>query len=428
MDVRRKGLLVILDGLGDRPNPQLAGLTPLEAAQTPHLDELVRSGLCGLMDPLFQGVPVGTHTGTAVLLGLARADVMHLTRGPVEAAGIGLSVAPGDVLIRCNFATLEPLREGGWRIVDRRAGRIGERTAELAAALDALDLGVTGVSATLRPATQHRAVLRLSGAGLSPAIGDTDPGSHQGQAGVLQSLPINPSDAAATFTAEVLNRFTHLAYTRLRDHRVNRQRLEQGLLPANGVICRGAGVATEYRSLVQRLGLSAAVVAGESTVIGLAKLLGYTTLVLPGFTSLPDTDLQAKVAAAQAALRRHDLVFLHIKGPDICSHDRDPVAKRDLLERVDAALAPFLDQDLVIGVTGDHSTDSHTGRHTGDPVPALLCAPLGRRDGCRVFAEGACMTGGLGRLSGSGFFTSLLDAMNLLPNYKPPLRDYFHPS
>ena len=114
-----KGLLIILDGLGDRSCPALQGLTPLEAAATPNLDRLAGNGITGLVDPLCPGAPVGTHTGTGVLMGLVPADAASLARGPVEAAGIGLEVNPGDVLLRCNFATLG--EDGaGLRIRDRR--------------------------------------------------------------------------------------------------------------------------------------------------------------------------------------------------------------------------------------------------------------------------------------------------------------------
>ena len=112
MKVRHKGLVVILDGLGDRRIPALGEMTPLEAARTPQLDRLAAGGVCGLVDPLIPGMPVATHTGTGVLLGLTPRDAYLFCRGPVEAAGVGLIMQPGDVAIRCNFATLEAELEG----------------------------------------------------------------------------------------------------------------------------------------------------------------------------------------------------------------------------------------------------------------------------------------------------------------------------
>ena len=159
-----KVLVVIIDGLGDRPSPLLDGRTPLEAARTPVMDRLAREGSCGLLDPLAPGMPVDTHTGTAGLMGMARKDLLDLARGPVEAAGVGVQVRPGDIMLRANFATLE---DDGMTIVDRRAGRIREGTAELAAVLQDVMLD-DGISGSVFPATEHRAVVRLRGEGLSP--------------------------------------------------------------------------------------------------------------------------------------------------------------------------------------------------------------------------------------------------------------------
>ena len=426
MSIYHKGLLIILDGVGDRPTAAFAGATPLEAANTPELDRLATAGLCGLIDPLTPGLPVSTHTGTSVLMGLTPKAAYRLPRGPVEAAGIGLCIQPGEVALRCNFATLKA-NESGLGIVDRRAGRIREGTKELVAELKDIPLG-HGIFATLRPATQHRAVLRLSGPDLSAAISDTDPGSGGNESlRVLSSHPLKEDDAAAIKTADALNQFIREAFERLRDHPVNQERQAKGLLVANGIITRGAGMIRNVDSLITYLGLKAAVVTGERTVSGLGRLFDFTVLNDPRFTSLADTDLDAKVAAAQTALDNHDLVFLHIKGTDICAHDRDPLAKKTMLERIDTALAPLLAQDLVIGVSGDHSTACNTGKHTGDPVPSILYAPQGRRDICQSYGETACMQGGLGRISGHTFLLSLLDNMGYLDNYKPTDRTIVGP-
>jgi 2,3-bisphosphoglycerate-independent phosphoglycerate mutase len=423
MGARLKGLMIILDGLGDRPCAELDGRTPLEAAPTPHFDRWVREGMCGMLESLLPGVPVGTHTGTGVLLGLAPSDALDLTRGPVEAAGIGLIADPGDVLMRCNFATLERA-DSEFRILDRRAGRISTGTDQLAAALRDIRLP-PGVQASLHPATQHRAVLRLSGSHVSAAVSATDPGSGAEEQRVLPSRPLVVEDTAAETTAAALNQFTHAAFQRLHNHPVNGARRNRGLPPANGILCRSAGTVPRLRSIIKLLGLKAATVAGESSVLGLSRLLRYSSLTHPSFTALTDTDVEGKLAMAQTALEDHDIVFLHFKATDICAHDHAPEAKRDFISRVDKALEPLRAEPLVIGVSGDHSTDSFSGRHTGDPVPSLLYAPQGRRDRCRFFGEGDCLTGGLGHLPGTAFLSYMLDAMGAMPQPTASFRSYF---
>lgn len=420
---QRNGLIIILDGLGDRPVPVLDGATPLEAAHTPNMDELVSRGRCGLIDPLYPGVPVSTHTGAGVLFGINTRDAYKLPRGPVEAAGTGLPIMPGDIALRCNFATLR-VDADGLEVIDRRAGRIHEDTTELAEALQEITLE-DGFSASVRPATGHRAVMRLSGPGPLPVVSDTDPGSCPGRSHVLTCHTLDTDNPLGEQTANAVNAFIRAAHQRLDGHPVNRKRIQQGLLPANGIITRGAGSIRKLHNITHHLGLSTALVAGERTIIGLAHLSNFAVICRPEFTSMSDTSLEAKVSATLAALRDHDLVYLHIKAPDIFSHDRDPEGKKAFLERVDEALAPLLTRDIVIGVSADHSTDSNTGRHCGDPVPSLLCAPAGRRDLCREFGETQCISGGLGRISARGFLLSLLDEMGRMQNYRTLDSPYF---
>jgi len=414
MSLVYKGVLVILDGLGDRSCPELSGATPLEAALTPHLNQLAENGLCGMMDPLFPGVPVGTHTGTALLFGMPSRQAKKLSRGPVEAAGIGVQLRRSDVALRCNFATLE-YNGDQLQIIDRRADRIREATEDLAALLRDVAIG-DDITADLYPATHHRAVLRLRGPELSAEISDTDPGTSKATS-VLQCAPLEPDNIQATTTARALNRFIRIAHERLQESEINQQRQQQGLKPANGIISRGAGKLMRPNSLIHHYGLKAAVVTGEGTVAGLAQLFNYTSIQRPEFTALADTDLQAKVASTKAALQQHDFVVLHLKAPDVCSHDCNPLAKKAFLERFDQAFAPLLDEQCVLAITGDHSTDSNLGNHCGDPVPSLICRPGGRQDRCTEFAESECMYGGLGRLNANAFLANMLDAMGAVSKF-----------
>ena len=419
-----KSVLLILDGLGDLPVPELADRTPLDVARTPHLDRLVAEGLCGLVDPMRPGVPVDTQTGTGVLLGLLPQDVARLTRGPVEAAGVGLTLQPGDVALRCNFATLEA-NGSGYRVLDRRAGRIDEGTGELAELVASLPMP-DGVQATLQPAAQHRGVLRLRGAGLSADISDTDPGTASAQGLVQTCQALRADEPGALRTAEALNTLLAQIPKAFGEHPVNAARVSAGRPPANGLLTRGAGEGRPVHNLLQHLDVSTAIVAGDRTALGLAALSGFTRISHPTFTCLPDTDLEAKAGAALDALASHEFVFIHVKATDVLSHDCDPRGKADFLERLDRVLGPVFErEDIVLGVAADHSTSSRTGRHTGDPVPALLRAPGGRRDRCTSFSEVSCMEGGLGRLTASGFLRSMLDAAGAIGAYTPADQDVY---
>jgi 2,3-bisphosphoglycerate-independent phosphoglycerate mutase len=376
-----------------------------------------------LIDPLYPGVPVSTHTGAGVLFGINIRDAFNLPRGPVEAAGTGLPVMPGDIALRCNFATLKADAEE-LEILDRRAGRIQADTAVLADALQEIVLD-DGFSASVRQATGHRAVMRLSGPGPLPVVSDTDPGSGARHMRVLSCHSLDTDNPLGKQTANAINTFIRAAHERLGDHPVNRRRVQQGLLPANGIITRGAGSISKLHNIIHHIGLNTALVAGERTVIGLAHLSNFAVICRPEYTSMPDTSLTSKVSAALEALTDHDLVYLHIKAPDIFSHDCDPEGKKAFLEKVDDALAPLLLQDIVIGISADHSTDSNTGRHSGDPVPSLLCAPAGRRDLCREFGETQCLSGGLGRIPARAFLLTLLDEMGRMQNYRILDSPYF---
>lgn len=403
----RSRILLIVDGLGDHAVPELGGQTPLEAAETPNLDYFAACGEFGLVDPIAPGVLPNTDTGTSLLMGLEPDDAALLKRGPIEAAGAGLSLQAGQIAMRANFATAKD-DDGSLQIVDRRAGRTTKGLEGLSEAISDLDLG-EGVSARFYSTDQHRGVMVLEGEGLDAAVTDTDPGDSSLPADICLAQALRPG---AERTAGKINDWIRVVRARLARHEANSERVEAGLLPANAVITRGAGAVAKLRNKLNRAGRRVAVVTGCNTIIGLGRLFRFDLISSDRFTADMHTDLDHKIVKALAAARDHDVVMVHVKAPDVCAHDLNPVGKMQVLERLDAALGKLKTWHGVLGLSADHTTDSNTGRHTADPVPSLLCTIDGRpTTGLNAvnFGEAQCRRGNMSRQISQSFVDRFLE-------------------
>lgn len=403
MKGRGKILLVIMDGVGDRAVKELGHRTPLEVAHHPNLDWFARQSSCGIMDTIAPGIRPGSDTAHLALLGFDPYKV-YSGRGPFEAAGVGLIGKKGDVAFRCNFATVN----GSMNILDRRAGRIGEPdTGELASGLDNME--ISGVHVAVREATEHRAVLMLSGEGLSHRVTDVDP--HE-LGRIHESHPQVPE---AELTAKVINQFVRKSYDYLKEHPINRRRREQGKPEANILLPRGAGVFSNMESFQDRYGLSATCISGVSLIRGIGRILGMDVREDKEFTGGLDTNMMAKARAALEELERKDFVLLNVKAPDIASHDGKHELKVQIIESLDAMvgyLRENLTQEMVLAFAADHCTPVELGDHSGDPVPVMVFSDSVVTDEVGTFDERAVIGGGLGRIRGIDLMPILLSAAN----------------
>lgn len=409
----KQALLLVADGFGDRPVPELDGRTPLEAAATPNMDFFAGRGMCGNVHPYRPGIPVGTDVGHLLIFGFDP-DQVYPGRGPLEAYSAGVRMEADDIAFRGNFATVDETLH----VLDRRAGRICERTDELAAALDGTRLG-DGTLVLAKPLTQHRVAIVFRNGGLSPAVTPTDPGA----AGAEVSLPAcraGDDSAAAARTAELVNEFTALCRRRLDQHPVNRERRATGKKPANMVLLRGCGRTGAVTPITRQYNFTCACVAGDLTVLGIARLAGLETFHEPAFTGGIRSDLAAKARKAIACVRDgFDWTVVHVKGPDLCGHDGNPREKVRVLEDIDAMFGQFrreLDLDrMIVSLTGDHSTPCEKGDHSGDAVPTFISGPTVRRDGIVMTGERAFRTGSLSGLSATDVFRIQLDQLDIMP-------------
>jgi 2,3-bisphosphoglycerate-independent phosphoglycerate mutase len=399
-----KTAILIADGLGDRPCPELDGETPLEAADTPNLDAVALRGECGIMDPIAPGIRAGSDTAHLALLGYDP-HATYTGRGPFEAAGIGMEVRGGDICFRCNFATVDD----SFVIRDRRAGRIESGTHELAQALDGME--IEGVKILFKESVEHRAALILRGQGLGHKVSDTDP--HEAGAKVWEA---RGEDAASEKTARVVNQFVRRSYEILKQHPVNLRRREEGKLPANIVLPRGAGIAPHLEPFEQRHKLSGVCIVEVGLIKGLARYLKMDAPDVAGATGGYDTDEMALARAAVAALAAHDLVLCNLKTPDLAGHDGDAQRKIEALKKFDrlvGCVAQELGEDSLIVISGDHSTPVSVRDHSGDPLPIAIAGPGVRTDGVREFGERAAALGGLSRIRGADLMTIVTNLVNV---------------
>lgn len=389
-------LLVILDGLGDRPNKSLGDKTALQAAYRPNMNRLIREGQGGLMNPIAPGIRAGSDTSHLSILGYDP-EKFYTGRGPFEAMGIGLEVLGGDIAFRANFGT----RDSNGIVKDRRAGRISEGTDKLAASLN---MEIDGVKFMVREGVEHRAALVMRGENLSDHISDSDP--HE------VGLPVRTVYATGNDgkrTADLINKFLDEARKILDNHPVNRERISRGMPPANELLLRGPGKTPELISFRDTHEMSAACVAAIPMISGIGKLLKMDVYKPKGSTGTLDSDLVSKLTEAGKLTKKYDFVMVNVKAPDVAGHDGNPEAKRTALEKFDVALGRMLEiitDDIVIAVTGDHATPCSVRDHSGDPVPILFNTRGILRDGASFFDE-ASAASGMWRIRG-------LDVMNIL--------------
>jgi 2,3-bisphosphoglycerate-independent phosphoglycerate mutase len=401
-----KGIIMIIDGMGDRPLKELGYKTPLEAAITPNMDKMAENGICGIMDPIKPGIRPGSDTSHISILGYDPYEV-YTGRGPFEAAGVGVDVLPGDIAFRCNFSTAD---EDGI-ITDRRAGRIREGTEELARSINGINID-QDVEVIFKESTGHRAVLVLRGNGLSDQVSDADP-KHEGKAPKMV-VAIDGSQEANK-TANILNKIVKESYEVLKNHPLNLKRIDAGKPPANIIIPRGAGAVPNVQPFGEKYGLKPVCIAETGLIKGIAKIAGMELVDIKGATGGIDTNLEnIKNGIIETASKDYDFMLINVDGADEAGHDGQMDEKIKFIEKVDVVIGELMRiEDIYFILTADHSTPISTMDHTGDPVPIVICGPEVRVDDVKNFNERSVTKGGLCRIRGNNIMDILMDLMNL---------------
>jgi 2,3-bisphosphoglycerate-independent phosphoglycerate mutase len=357
--------------LGGLPiNP--GGPTELEAAKTPNMDRLAAEGSLGQTIPIRQGITPGSGPAHLALFGYDPLQY-DVGRGVLEASGVGIKVAPGDIAIRGNFCTLD----GQGNIIDRRAARIpSEEAAPLVEKLQAIQ--ISGVEIETKHVREYRFTAVMRGKDLDDSIADTDP-----QKTGVPPLPVSATKPTAVKTAVYFQEWVNQAQSILSDQP-----------KANGVTLRGFATNPALPQYKDIFGLKAGCVAVYPMYRGVAHLVGMEVIQFPGES--PEEEFQT----VAENWKNYDFFFVHIKKTDSMGEDGNFDGKVKVIESVDKVLPGLLnlEPDVLI-ITGDHSTPARMKSHSWHPVPLLLWAPeTCLPDTLSVFGERSCAQGGLGTI------------------------------
>jgi 2,3-bisphosphoglycerate-independent phosphoglycerate mutase len=355
-----KYVIIVPDGAADEPIEQFGGKTAFEAAEIPNMDRIAMEGRLGVVRTVPLGMEPGSDVAQMSLLGYDP-HRFYSGRAPIEAAARDIRLGPGDWVFRCNLVTI-----ADGNMADHSAGHISTEEASKLISDLARQVGRDGLEFHAGVSYRHLLVCR----GMDFDVQTYPPHDHIGKP-VEKILPRGKG-------ADLLRDLMAKSVGFFETHDVNKVRRDLGENPVSSIWLWGQGKQAVLDAFRTRYGLTGAAITAVDLVRGLAKLVGFDIVEVPGATGVFDTNYQGKAAAAIKALEDHDLVFVHIEAPDEASHEGNAEIKKKALERIDRFIVgPVLEAlrkypDWRILVIPDHPTPVRTCGHSAEPVPFAM--------------------------------------------------------
>lgn len=374
--------VIILDGAAGWPLPEYGGRTTLQVASTPNLDRLTREGMLGLAQTVPEGTEPSSSAACTSILGYDPvADYMG--RGAIEAASMGIDLAPDEVALRLNLVTLT-----GGAMTSYAAGHIP--TEDSRALVTDIASHLDDDVFRLYPGIAYRHILVVKGHPELLEVRYTSPHDISDKQ-FAEYLPSGPG-------ADLLLDYMERARPIIAASAVTASRAAAGVAPTDvWPFWPGKAPGGIEPFVGRRGGVRAALTSGVDLLNGLAVLFGIERLQIAGVTDGPDTDYAAQAIGALAALEEHDLVIVHVESPDEAGHSGDAEGKIAAVEAIDREVVGRIAgsaDDLRILAMPDHPTPIELKTHCGEPVPFVLHGPGITSNGAETYDEAAA--GGTG--------------------------------
>lgn len=361
-----KYVLILGDGMADRPIPEYDGRTPLEYAKTPMLDELAKKSELGMVHTIPEGMAPGSDTANMAVCGYDP-KIYYTGRSPLEALSIGVPMKDTDAAIRTNVVTLsdDGLPYEQKTILDHSAGEIS--TEDAAILIEAVQKELGNEEFTYYTGTSYRHLLIWDHGRVTEL---TPPHDILGKT-IGQYLPKEPK----------LLEMQKKSYEILNRHPINTARKAAGLNPANSIWFWGAGTKPILTSFEEKTGKKGVMVSAVDLLKGIAVGAGMTNKIVAGANGQLHTNYEGKAQAAIDALLKegYDFAYIHVEAPDEMGHQGSAPKKVQAIEYLDQRIIRKVKEALDASeeayrmlILPDHPTPVEVRTHTGEPVPYLL--------------------------------------------------------
>jgi 2,3-bisphosphoglycerate-independent phosphoglycerate mutase len=378
--LKMKYAIVIIDGAAGLPLAERGNKTCLELAKTPNLDALAKEAVLGLVRTVPPGMEPSSACACMSLLGYDPKRY-YKGRGGIEARSLNIPLGDGEVVFRCNLVAI---RDG--KMWDYSAGHISSQEAK--ELINALNQSLGNEQIQFYPGVSYRHILKLKG--VEEALSATCTPPHD-----IPDKPVKdflPRGKGSEILRDLMKRSEAV----LKEHPVNIRRISRGDIPATSIwLFWGSGRAPEMPRFNEVYGLGAALTSGVDLLKGLARMLGMEVLDIPGVTDDMDNDYAAQANGALEALKKHDLVVIHIEAPDEAAHAGSIDDKIKAIEMVDSEVIRRLRGGLRLLVLPDHPTPIKFRTHSDQPVPFLLWGEGFSTNGGKRFTEAEAKSTGL---------------------------------
>lgn len=379
-----KYVVILGDGMADRPIEELNHKTPLEYAKKPTMDALAKKGELGLVHTIPEGMKPGSDTANLSVLGYDPKKY-YSGRSPLEALSIGVPMKESDIALRCNLVTLseEETTYEKRRMIDHSSDEIS--TEDAAILLDAIKDAFENEEFQFYVGTSYRHCL-IWNQGKVVELAQPHDILEQCIASYLpmhlgQSHNAGAEAKEKNMDANVLYSMMKKSYDILVNHPINVARREKGLKPANSCWFWGAGTKPALSSFEEKTGKKGAMISAVDLLKGIAVGASMQVIEVEGANGGLHTNYEGKAQAAVDALTKqgNDFVYVHLEGPDEMGHQGSVDRKVQAIEWLDERVVkPVIEglqeagEEFRVLILPDHPTPICIRTHSSEPVPYVL--------------------------------------------------------